>query len=608
MKKQISILALIPFAVPVMAHADDIEEIVVTASRYEQPISNVGSSITAISSDDLIKSQNNFVQDILQSVSGVSFNQNGSFGGVSSIRIRGASSSQTTILIDGIKINDVSSVGGGFDFANLDAGGIERIEILRGPQSILYGTSAMGGVINIITKSASSDLSGTAHTEGGSFGTIRGGGSLRGGSDLINFNLSLNAISVDGISKADENDGNIEVDGYKNFTAQGKVKIKLSDIISMAILSRFSDSKNDFDGFGPKDADKSGTIKEFMIAGRLHADLFDGRLQNTLSLEHSSTKRRNETKNIQTYKTKGSRLNIDYFGHFKLEGDFGLSFGVQHERTKVESLSKESFNINSIFSEASYQGIEALTLTAGVRYDHHNEYGSTVTPRLTASYMLANTGTRLFANWGEGFKAPSIFQLTYICGFCGLTKPNPDLKAEESNGWEFGIEQSLFEQSVKVTATYFQQNFKNLIGFSFTAGYDNIDKVQTKGIELIVEADISDSIVLNANYTYTNAKDLIADERLDQVPANAAFAQISWAASDLLFIAASLTYNGKEEPKGYSLGVDGWVRADMRISYEVRDNITIFARIDNVFNKEYQQIKGYGTPDRSYFAGVRANF
>ncbi len=589
-------------------HAEEIfEEIVISATRYERPLSDIGSSISVISAEDMAISQTVFVQDILQAIPGLSLNQNGSFGGVSSVRIRGASSSQTVILIDGVQVNDTSSPGGSYDFSSLDPSGIERIEVLRGPQSILYGSDAIGGVINVITKDGAGDTGGSIFAEGGSYNTYRAGGNIAGGSDRLNFSLSASGITTDGISKADENDGNTEADGYRHITLHGKVTGKISDNLKLQVISRYRDSRNEFDSFGPSDGDQVGFAEEFLIAGRGMFDYLDGTLKNTLSVEYSTMDRRNEAGGIETSAAKGSRFNLDYFGHYKISDDIDLSFGLQHEETRSETVSPLKFNIDSVFSELSWQGAKGLTVTAGLRYDDHNQYGGTTTPRLTASYYFENSGSKIFANWGEGFKAPSIFQLTYICGFCGLTEPNSDLKPEQSSGWEIGFEQALMGDRVHIAATYFDQKITNMIDFDFSVGYGNIDNVRTKGVELSLDARLTDTLSVGGNYTFTNATDRDSGDDLIRVPRNAAFAEIRWQAIPALNLALSMTYNGKESDT-WTPGTDGWTRFDLRTAYTISDNIELYARVDNLFDKEYQQVYGYGTPDRSFHAGIRGTF
>ncbi len=593
---------------------EDMQEIVVSATRYARPLSDIGSSISVISAEDMEKSQTVFVQDVLQSVPGLSLNQNGSFGGVSSVRIRGASTAQTVILIDGVQLNDVAAPGGSFNFANLDPNGIERIEVLRGPQSILYGSDAIGGVINIITPTGEEGLTGSLFAEGGSFNTFRGGGNIAGGNDKVNFSLSASGITSDGISKADENDGNVETDGYHNISLHGKLTGKLSENHSLQLISRYVDSRTEIDGTPPPffsltDTDEVSFSEEFLIAGRGFFNYFDNIVQNTLSVEYSTINRRGEADGVPvSFLTfEGSRLNLDYFSHYSISDEFGISFGLQHEETKAETTSPQKFNIDSVFSELSWQGMEGLTLTAGLRYDDHNQYGGTTTPRITGSYYIAESGTKVFANWGEGFKAPSIFQLTFICGFCGLTEPNTNLKPEESNGWEIGFEQSFMNDRFHLGATYFDQKITNLIDFDFTVGFGNVANVHTKGIELSLGAQLTDSLSINGNYTYTDAMDNDTNEKLIRVPKNTVHAEIQWQVMTELDVALSMTHNG-EESDSFSPGTEGWTRFDLRASYDINDTIEVYARVDNLFDTEYQQVFGFGTADQSFYAGIRGKF
>jgi len=616
LKSVLSATLLTTVATLPLAHADDgnMEEVVVTATRYATPLSNIGSSISVISARDMEKSQTVFVQDILQDIPGLSLNQNGSYGGVSSIRIRGASSAQTVVLIDGVQINDVSAPGGGFNFANLDPNGIERVEVLRGPQSILYGSDAIGGVINIITPTGSQGLEGSLFGEGGSYNTFRGGGHIAGGSEKINFSLSGSGITSDGISKADENSGNTEADGYRNISLLGKVTAALGENHSLQLISRYVDDRTDTDSFGfsgglfrPVDGNAVDYSSEFLIAGRGMFNFLDDRLQNTLSVEYSKNNRHNTTNNVESFRAKGERFNLDYFGHYQADDAFGISFGLQHEETKSVTTSPKKFNIDSVFSEISWQGVPGLTLTAGLRYDDHSQYGGTTTPRLTGAYYIEESATKIFANWGEGFKAPSVFQLTYICGFCGLTAPNAALKPEESNGWEVGIEQDLINDRVHLAATYFYQKITNLIDFDFAVGFGNINNVRTKGIELSADAQLTDSLFITGNYTFTDATDRATGQNLVRVPRHKAFAEIDWQAIQGLNLAFTMTYNGKESDS-FSPGTAGWTRFDLKAAYEFDNGVEIYGRVDNLFNKEYQQVFGYGTPDRSFHAGLRGKF
>lgn len=607
-KTLLSSISLTPLIISTHVFAQDInpmDEVVSTATRYEQPLSNVGSSISVVTGEDLEAAQITFLQDALITAPGVSVNQNGSFGGLSSLRIRGAK--QVTILIDGVQVNDPSTTDGSANFANFDVNAVERIEILRGPQSILYGSDAMGGVINVITKSGSEGFGGSAYIEGGSYKTFNGGTNIYGGNEKIHYSLSARTITSDGISKADENDGNTEQDAYKNTSLHAKITGQLSEIFKTDLIARYSKTRNEFDDFGPVDGDKIDHSSDYLIASRNHLDLWDGRFKNTLSFEFSHSLRQNETPLAVTEVGNGERLNIDYFAHYQIDDTFGLSVGLQHEETSAKSASTQKFNIDSILTEVSAQVIGNLTFTAGARYDHHNQYGKTVSPRITAAYYREETGTKIFSNWAEGFKAPSIFQLTFICGFCGLTAANPDLKPEETSGWEIGFEQEIMGQDIVFGVTYFDQKIKNLVDFSFSAGFDNIAQARTKGFEIFIDAALNDSISINGHYTFTDANDVLSGDPLPRVPKNTAYGEIRVQLIEDLNLGLSVTYNDKTTDP-FSPDTDNWTRVDIRAAYQINDIFEIYGRIDNLLNLEYQQVFGFGTADRSAYIGMRAKF
>ncbi|MCP5382263.1 MAG: TonB-dependent receptor [Kordiimonadaceae bacterium] len=605
----VSLTALIQSFPLYAAPAEDV--IVTSATRYDKPVSNIGSSISVVSAENIEIAQTVFLKDILTKIPGVTATQNGSFGGVSSLRIRGTT--EVVVLMDGIQINDGASPDGRANFANYDVNAIERIEVLRGPQSLLYGSDAMGGVVNIITNSGSDGLGGGAFVEGGSYTTINGGANIHGGDEKLHFNFAARGITTDGISKADENNGNTEADGYHNISLNSKVGSRLTDNFSTEFIGHYSKSRNEFDDYLPpfytlQDADKVDHTTEYLLASRSHLDLLDGNFRNTFSFQYSNTLREDETGNNLSPQSKSNRINIDYFGHYKIDDAFGVSFGLQHEEVEAEANNTDAqkFNMDSVLSEIDWQGITGLTLTAGVRYDDHSQAGDTFTPRITAAYYIEESGTKIFSNWAEGFKAPTITQLTHP--FNG----NLDLKPERSKGWEIGIEQSIMEGQVLIGATYFHQNFKDKINYVlidpnfFIYQYQNVDKVISKGIELSLNAELNDTISLYSSYTYTDSKDIGLGTQLLLVPKNTAFAEIIWSPLAPLKLGLSATYTSRTED--FAASLDSWTRFDFRASYQLNEMLEIYGRIDNLFNKEYQQVFEYGTPDRSGYIGARIKF
>lgn len=591
--------------------ADTDDVIFVTVNRRPQPLSQVGSSVSVLTGDELEQNQQSFMIDALEAIPGVAISQNGSFGGNASISIRGAGGDRTVMLVDGIQLNDASSTGGAYNFGTLDTYNIERVEILRGPQSTLYGSDAIGGVINIVTKSGDDDIGGKIFLEGGSFNTVRGGAGIYGGDGKLGYNLSASGFYTDGISSADENDGNTERDGLESYNIYGKVTGNLSEIFQLEAMSRYSDNRAKFDSFGPIDGDEISLVDEFSFALRGHLDLLDGRLSNIISGEYSEIDRKNISSGLQTFETTGKRVNFDYLGVFEVSSDVTASGGLQHETTKSVQASDESFDLTSVFGELAFSGIDGLVITGGARYDDHKTFGDRTTFRVTGSYEFAQTGTGLIANWGEGFKAPSINQLTFICTFCGATEPNTNLKPEIARGYEIGVEQPIFEDRITLAATYFHLRIDDAIDFDTAqGGYVNLAKTKSSGVELRINAQIMDNVNISANYTFTDAIDLIGNTRLPREPRNRFSGHFDWQVTDQLNAIVTVTHNGDEAQNEFSPVplLDGWTRVDFKLSYEIIDDLSIYGRVDNILNEEYQHVPGYGTPDRSFFAGIRKNF
>lgn len=585
--------------------AETPDELVVTASRRPQNINDIGASISVIGEQALERGQYSFVLDALQTLPGVTINQNGAFGGQATVSIRGAATAQTVILIDGVQMNDVSSPAGAFNFGTLDPSGIERIEVLKGPQAVLYGSDAIGGVVNIITKTGGGELAGSAFAEYGAFDTFRAGATISGGSDTLGFNLSASGIKSDGISKADEADGNTEKDGHESYTLRGRITAQLSDTLDAEFFGSYSDSETDTDSFGPVDGADQALSEDYLIGGRLHADLLGGKFANTLSVEYSAIERASVSA-FGTFPGKGERFNLDYLGVYTLDENWSLSAGAQHEYVKAETASDQSFNIDSLFGVVAYERA-GFNFSAGLRVDDHESFETTTNGQIRGSYNFAESDTRIFANWGEGFKAPSVFQLTYICGFCGLTEPNLNLLPERSSAWEAGIQQGFLDGKGKLRVTYFDQKIQDLIDFSFTAGYDNIDAARLKGLEISFDLALGDKATFVSNYTYTDAKDREADTRLIRRPKTQIYAGLDYQVTNALSTNISITHNGEELDTGDTL-IPSWTRVDLRAAYRVSDNIELYGRIDNLFDAQYQQITGYGTPGISSFFGVRGTF
>jgi len=581
---------------PVFAQTDSSDDVItVTSTRLERPLSETGTSVTVIDQAQL--DQTAFALDAIATAPGVTVNQNGSFGGTASVRIRGASSEQTLVLLDGVPVNDPTSPGGGYNFATLDSGSIERIEILRGGQSVLWGSDAIGGVVAITSRRPDSGTGVTGYAEFGSFNTVRGGTAFSGANEQGDFRLSVNAIDTDGISKADEDDGNAEEDGYNAYTlsARGRYDLGFGEISASL---RHVDAENEYDSFGfatgVQDGDEVGETTETSGAITFAADHFDGALETWVQVAFADIERENFTNGTSSFSTEGDRLVLRYQGFWNISERHRLAFGAEREDS---SANDNDTDINSLFTLLELEPVDGLVLTGGVRHDESDRFGGETTAKAAVSWQ-ASEHIRVFGSAGTGFKAPTIFQTTFFC--CGATQPNPDLAAETSEGFDLGADFAFAEGRGLVTATVFDLTVENQISFS-SGSYFNIAKVESTGLELAGRYALNSAWSVSGNYTYTDAEDGSGGE-LVRLPEHAGYAELTYTA-DRWGGTVSVRHNGEEQDSRGT--VDAWTRLDASAHYTVNDRIEIYGRAENLTDEDYQQIFGYGTPGLSGYVGVR---
>jgi len=590
--------------VPSLAQSDDdpttMETVVVEGSRLNQTTTEVGSSVSIITADDIDKLGLDFVVDALAAAPGVTINQNGAFGGSASVRIRGAASEQTLVLIDGVPVNDPSSAGGGFNFARVDTENVERIEILKGPQSTLWGTDAIGGVVSITTKRPDEGFGGTAFGEYGSFNTFRGGASIENGSDAGDFRLAVTATSSDGISKADENNGNSEDDSYEALTLSAKGGLNLGGHARLSADLLWTDAESEFDGFtsaGLADQDALSETEELSGNVSLTGSLFHGRLENLVLVGLSEIDRENSGADAFPFQAEGDRMIYRYQGTLGLNQANTLAFGVEREETKFNG---DKTTIDGLFGLYELQATDTLTLTAGLRVDDHNTFGTETTGRFAVAFNPDPQWT-LRASWGQGFKAPTLFQLSGG----GFATPNPDLQPETSEAIDAGIDWRSPDGRLAASVTVFKADIEDLISFAFS-GYFNEAEVDTQGVEVTGRVDLTDWLSLSVSYAYTDATDTDGDP-LRRVPEHAGDVTLSFD-PDGPFSGAVLVRHNGEEQNSATTSVDSWTRVDLTGSYELNNGVEIFGRIENLFDEEYQQILDYGTPDLSGSIGIRLRY
>jgi vitamin B12 transporter len=585
-----------------------LDTIIVDGSRLDQTLTEIGSSVSVITSEDMDELGVDFALDAVATAPGVTINQNGAFGGSASVRIRGASSDQTLVLIDGVPVSDPTGTGGGYNFAYLDTDNIERIEVLKGPQSTLWGSDAIGGVVSITTKRPTEGFSGSVFGEYGSFNTVRGGAAISNANDAGDFRIAATGLTTDGISKADEDNGNTEDDAYDSRTIAARGGLNLPGSVRLESSLLWSDAESEYDSYSASAqgnvADGDEVTNSETLSGNitLKAPLFDGLLYNLVQVGYSDIERENRSNGVQSYYTDGNRALFRYQGTLNINEANKVAFGAEREETSANS---DESSVDSLFALYEFKPVDDLTLTGGLRMDDHETFGSETTGRVAAAWT-ATDQLVVRASWAQGFKAPSIFQSTYICSFCGLTEPNRNLKPETSEAYDIGVEWHSADQRLMLGATLFDQESENLIDFSFTAGYDNIAFVESQGVELVGAYTFTSWLNVSANYTYIDAEDGDGNE-LTRLPETSANVTVSFDPEGPFSGAVLVRYNG-EEANTNGTDLDSWTRLDLTGSYDLNDKVELYGRIENVYDEDYQQILGYGTPGTSGSLGLRLRF
>lgn len=630
------LIAVSVIALSSAAWADDSPDtIVVTATRSEQPLSRIGQTISVIDQETITTRQTDTVADLLRTVPGVTIARNGGVGGTTSVFIRGAESDQTVALIDGIKLNDPSAPGGGFNFGDLMVGNIARIEVLRGSQSVLWGSQAIGGVINMITIPPSDTLKINVRGEYGYRNTGQIVGNVSGKSGPLSASVGAGYFRTDGISAFDEQLGGKEKDGYRNYGANANFNLALSEDISVDLRGWYSHGRNGFDGFPAPtfafaDTPEYGTTRELVGYAGLNAALLDGHFHNRLGFAYTDTRRRNYDPtqgSAPDFAANGRNERIEYQGNYDIGDGWQATFGAENERSHFSTSSggpatTAHATITSVYGQIVATPIAGLTATGGVRYDHHNQFGGATTFGASGVWTPNAGKTELRASYSEGFKAPTLYQLLSEYG-------NTLLRPETAKGWDAGITQRLLDGAVEASATWFHRNSRNLINFvscpfpTPTTGictnrpfgtYDNVAKARAQGVELTVALRPVEPLKVQASYSFTDSENRTPGsatfgKNLARRPRQSVNTSIDYRWPFGLSTGATLTHVGTSfDNAANTRKLEGYVLADLRASYPVTKNIELYGRIENLFDDHYETIFRYGTPGRAAYAGVRLSY
>lgn len=609
---------------------DALDEVVVVATRSPVQLEKIGASVTVIDEAQIERSQAVVLADLLATTPGIMFSRNGGPGTLTSLRIRGAESDQTLVLIDGVQINDPSSPGGGFDFSNLLVGDIARVEILRGPQSTLYGSQAIGGVINIVTREAEGRTSGKLQAEYGSRSTSQYKAGVGGQYDGLTFRVGGARYETDGVSAFAPG---TETDPFTNTTFAGRLGYAFSPDFSVDFRAHYVDGQSNYDGFPAPlyvfaDEGDYTNSRQLIAYGGVNFNFFDGRLKNRVAYQSTDVDRgtylRTTTGTLGTGAYEGKNRRWEYQGNLAIVEGYQAVFGFQDEEQEMNTDSAPphaEVGQKSYYLQLQGEVVKGLTLTGGVRSDDHDTFGSHTTTQLAAAWSLPSA-TVLRASWGEGFKAPTLYQLY-------SDYRNPDLQPEESEGWDAGVEQGLLDRRIVLSATYFERNSTNLIsyascpspitgtpcaipGHSAFGYYMNTARARVTGLELQGTFKPVDALEINANYTNMSANDRTPgsptfNQRLLRRPDTTANLELAYTWPLKLQTSVAARYTSSQIDSGRRR-LDSYTLVDLRASYPITDRVEITGRVENLFDEEYQTVYQYGSMRRAWYAGVSLKF
>lgn len=590
------------------------QEVVVTATGTVQPRDQAGQAITVIDAGTIRRRQEIDVAELIATTPGVRFNRNGPTGSVTGVSLRGAETTQTLVLIDGVKVNDTSAIGDAFDFGNLLVGNIQRIEILRGSNSVVHGSQAIGGVVSVTTAVPAAGVAASASGEYGYRDTVNVKADVSGTAGRFSGGAGIAYFDTDGISAAARRFGATERDGYRNLTANAKASVMLSDAISVDLRGYYIDADLDYDSFFGAPADSPDVSKSTQYIGYagVNATLFDGRFKNRVALSYFKHSRDYYfvPGTAPDFGYEGENVRFEYQGVIEPVSRARIVIGYEHEKPRYDffgfgSIAKEGANLDSVYGLAVVQPVRGVSLTGGIRHDDHSQFGGATTFGGNANISPNRGRTNVRLSYGEGFKAPSLYQL--YDAFSGTQT----LRPERSKSYDVGIDQSLADRRVTASLTLFQRDTRNQIDFDNTTfTYANLDRTRAKGAELAIALRPVDAFNVSASYSYLDARDrspgATLGNRLPRRASNAVSVSADYDWSFGLSAGATLTHVGDSfDDASNTRRLDGYVLAGLRASVAIGKRIELHGRIDNLFDAGYGTAYGYGTYGRAAYGGVR---
>jgi len=604
---------------------ETLDPVVVTATRTETPLKDITTSITIITEDDIRKKQAETVVDILRYVPGLDVVQSGSRGTTTSVFIRGSESDQVLVLVDGVEVN--STTLGSFDFAHLTTESIERIEILRGSGGTLYGSQAIGGVIQIFTKSGKGKPALTASVEGGNGYTNRQALTLGGKVGKLGLFFSGSHMSTDGFRPIN--------DDYKNIGTSVRMDLETTENTLLRGIFQFHKTdgglvnSNNFVA-GALDPNARSKVTDYLVQFDWEQKLlpaWDYRLSGSMFKQHQKSidgvddvdTQNSEDRFRPTILTGGFQTNY----HWKEWSTSTFGFEYKARKANTESgttiIIEDLRNVSTYFQEQLSFLNERLFLVSGVRLDDHQTFGTEWSPSFSAAYLFKETGTKIKGGYAEGFRAPTLNELFFPPGFGCAAFGNPGLGPEKS--WEFnaGAEQVLFRDRVKLGATYFYRKVKDLVGTgptpdptdpAFCVRAENVGKPRFEGVELVANIKLLSTVSIGASYTYLDWN--TENGRLTRRPRHRGNIIVNYQRNGFNINLATNIVGARDDRGGVKN--PGYVKMDLASFYILPwkipgvKNLRLYGKIENLLDQNYEEAAGFPSQPINFLIGIGSAF
>lgn len=611
-----------PLAQNATAAPSPFPPVVISPTGIATPVDQVANSVSVVTAKDIATQQYRSVPDVLATIPGLNVVQTGGPGGQTSLFMRGTNSNHTKLFIDGIDVGDPSTPNGAFDYANLLTADIQQIEVLRGPQSGLYGSDAIGGVISVVSRKGEGPARVAGSFEAGSFKTFNQNVGVSGAQDNVNYTFNFSHLHAGDVPVTPQQllpPGQRAIGNkYDNKTYSSKVGVDLNEYLTINSVLRYTDALLLFTGddfnfpSAPNPTQSSHSVQQLATRQEAVLSLFDGRIKNYFGVNYVNNHSYDVAPNIATPTSNtGERLKFDWHAVAEITRGNNVIAGVEQQTERFSTAGFTAENGNKAgFIELQTQFADRVFVVANVREDSNDQFGEHTTYRVAPAVLLPVTDTKLKASYGTGFKAPTLSQLfqdSPAFGFFG----NRNLKPEESTGYDVGFEQPLFNDRVRFGSTYFHNDITNLIttNASFTS-YDNVGLATTEGTETFVTARITERFGIRADYTYTRAINAVTGTELLRRPKEKWSATATWLPIDALTFSATVLRVGNWvdiSRDGVTSNIDapGYTLVNLRGDYALNDQVKIFGRVDNLFNTHYQNPTGFMAPGLGIFGGVR---